>query len=257
MEQRDKRIDQGRPFDWGRASADYARFRDIYPQEFYESILRCGLGQAGQRMLDIGTGTGVLPRHLYSYGAKWTGIDVSPEQIQQARRLSQGMAIDYLVTPAEDIDFPGETFDGVTACQCFTYFHHEQLANVLKPGGRFLVLYMAWLPGEDAIARASEDLVLQYNPQWSGAGETLHPIAIPDCYFQQFRLVRREAYTCRLPFTRESWHGRMRACRGVGASLSPEALARWEQAHLQLLETLAPASFDVLHYVALAALEKK
>ncbi len=35
----DKNIDSGKPFDWGRVSADYAKFRDIYPQEFYDKIL--------------------------------------------------------------------------------------------------------------------------------------------------------------------------------------------------------------------------
>ena len=32
MEITDAAIDGGRPFDWGRASADYAKYRDIYPQ---------------------------------------------------------------------------------------------------------------------------------------------------------------------------------------------------------------------------------
>ena len=30
-----KDIDSGKPFDWGKISFDYAKFRDIYPQEFY------------------------------------------------------------------------------------------------------------------------------------------------------------------------------------------------------------------------------
>lgn len=38
-----------------------------------------------------------------------------------------------------------------------------------------------WLPFEDRIAGESERLVLKYNPKWSGAGETIHPIGIPDC----------------------------------------------------------------------------
>lgn len=29
-------IDGGKPFDWGRTSLDYAKFRDIYPQLFYD-----------------------------------------------------------------------------------------------------------------------------------------------------------------------------------------------------------------------------
>ena len=68
-----KNIDAGKAFDWGRTSSDYARFRDIYPQEFYDKILQRNLCISGQKVLDLGTGTGVLPRNMYPYGAKWTG----------------------------------------------------------------------------------------------------------------------------------------------------------------------------------------
>ena len=42
--------------------------------------------------------------------------------------------------------------------------------RMLKPGGKLLVLYMAWLPYEDKIAQKSEEIVLKYSPEWSGAG---------------------------------------------------------------------------------------
>ena len=157
----DKNIDGGKPFDWGRTSADYAKFRDIYPQEFYDRILERGLCKDGQRVLDIGTGTGVIPRNMYRYGAKWTGADISENQIEQAKLLSQGMDIDYIVSPTEKLEFPDDSFDVITACQCFWYFDHEKVAEkfsrMLKDGGRILVLYMAWLPFEDSIAGASEE----------------------------------------------------------------------------------------------------
>ena len=131
----DKNIDGGKAFDWGKTSADYAKFRDIYSQEFYDKIIKRKLCIDGQSVLDIGTGTGVLPRNMYQYGAKWTG------------------------TP--------------------------KIYRMLKPNGCILVLYMAWLPFEDEIANASEMLVLKYSPKWSGAGETIHPIVIPDCYHEK------------------------------------------------------------------------
>ena len=81
-------IDKGKSFDWGKTSEDYAKYRDIYPKEFYDYILNLGLCKDGQNVLDIGTGTGVLPRNMYKYGAKWTGTDISPEQIEQAKRLA-------------------------------------------------------------------------------------------------------------------------------------------------------------------------
>ena len=168
MEITDNRIDAGKAFDWGRTSEEYAKYRDIYPKEFYQKIIDRGLCINGQKVLDLGTGTGVLPRNLYRYGAKWTGTDISPEQIEQAKRLSQAekMKIDYLAVSTENIDFPKESFDVITACQCFWYFDHERvmpkLAELLKPDGILLILYMAWLPFEDAIAGKREDLVLKY-----------------------------------------------------------------------------------------------
>lgn len=74
---RSKTIDGGKGFDWGEVSSEYAKYRDIYPQEFYQKILDLGLCKDGQMVLDLGTGTGVLPRNLYSYGAKWIGTDIN------------------------------------------------------------------------------------------------------------------------------------------------------------------------------------
>ena len=45
----------------------------------------------GQKVLDLGTGTGVLPRNMYRHGADWVGCDISPEQIEQARNLLNGI----------------------------------------------------------------------------------------------------------------------------------------------------------------------
>lgn len=251
-------IDNGKAFDWGRTSEDYAKYRDIYPKEFYDKIADRGLCVSGQSVLDIGTGTGVLPRNMYSRGAKWTGVDASENQIKQAKILSEGMDIDYYALPAEKMSFPYGSFDVITACQCFWYFDPVKtaplLARMLKPGGKLLVLYMAWLPFEDKIAGASERLALKYNPDWSGAGETLRPIDIPKEYFGWFRLVYRKEYPVDVRFTRESWNGRMKACRGIGASLPPDRLADWEREHMSMLVEIAPKEFYVRHYAAMAEL---
>lgn len=58
-------------------------------------------------------------------------------------------------------------------------------------------------------------------------------------------------------FTRESWNGRMKACRGVGASLSESEIEQWEKEHMELLRNIAPNEFDVLHYAAVAELKVK
>lgn len=257
----DKRIDSGKAFDWGRTSEDYAKYRDIYPKDFYDKIAHRNLCISGQRVLDLGTGTGVIPRNMYKYGAKWIGTDISENQINKAKELSVGMDIEYYPMSAENIDFPHNSFDVITACQCFWYFKHEQimpvLHSLLKADGRILVLYMAWLPYEDKIAGESEKLVLKYSPNWSGAGETMHPIDIPDCYKEKFDVIYHEEYPLFVHFTRESWNGRMKACRGIGASLTESEITNWENEHIKMLNRIAPNEFDVLHYAAIAELKKK
>lgn len=261
MEITDINIDKGKAFDWGRTSGDYAAYRDIYPEEFYKKLTHRGLCIKGQSVLDTGTGTGVLPRNMHRFGAKWTGTDISPEQIKKAKELSKGMDIEYIVSPAEKLAFPENSFDVITACQCFWYFDHKALIpnfrRMLKPGGSLAVLYMAWLPYEDEIAKASEELVLKYNPNWNGAGETVHRIHIPDEYNEYFECIYHEEYPLKVHFTRESWHGRMKACRGTGASLSGQEMSRWEDEHIKLLNDIAPEEFDIAHYGAIAQLRVK
>ena len=112
-------IDGGKEFDWGKASRDYARYRDIYPTEFYDRILSKGLCVKGQKILDIGTGTGVIPRHMAKYGGEFVGVDISENQIKYAEKLSRdaGLDIRYIVCPAERLELPEQSFDVVTACR--------------------------------------------------------------------------------------------------------------------------------------------
>ena len=257
-----KNIDHGREFDWSLASADYAKYRDIYPEEFYERIAALGCCVKGQRVLDLGTGTGVLPRNLSRFGAEFIGTDISDNQIRYAELLSKQANLDikYIVSSAEDLDFPTESFDVVTACQCFMYFNKEiiipKIYRFLKPGGHFLILFMAWLPFESEIAKKSEDLVLKYNPHWTGAGMTRYAVETPDWSKGMFEVTDKIAYVSNIEFTRESWHGRMKACRGMGASSLPaDKIAEWENEHLEYLAQV-PEKFTIPHYISMLNLKK-
>ena len=103
----DQPIDGGRSFDFGRTAADYAKFRDIYPESMYRKLLDSGIVRSGMNILDVGTGSGVIPRHLAASGARFYASDLSAEQIAEARRLSRGMPIVYAVAPAEHSPFEG------------------------------------------------------------------------------------------------------------------------------------------------------
>lgn len=254
-------IDNGKEFDWGLASKDYAKYRDIYPEEFYRKIVDLGLCVKGQKVLDLGTGTGVLPRNMYKFGAEFVGADISENQIKQAIDLtkSAGMNIDYVLASAETFDFPDKTFDVVTACQCFMYFDKAvalpKIYRVLKDNGHFVILFMAWLPFEDKIAKASEDIVLKYNPDWTGGRMKRYEIEAPEWIGDMFKVSHAVTYDIKVPFTRETWHGRMKACRGIGASsLSQDIIAAWEKEHKSYMKTL-PETFEILHYVSMLDLQ--
>ncbi len=257
---KDERFDGGRPFDWGKTSADYAKYRDIYPPDFYEKLKSLGLYQPHTNVLDIGTGTAVLPRALYDTGVHFTGTDLSAEQIDQAKRLcaQNEMDIELRVGGAEQKLFHDNSFDVITACQCYWYFDHakaaESLYAQLKPQGKLAFIVMNWLPFEDEIAAASENIVLKYNPAWNGCGFTRSLIEAPHEYLHLFTVEQQVQLDMRVPFTRDSWHGRMKACRGVGASLDADALAAFDREHYEMLQKF-PEAFEILHYAAITILK--
>lgn len=67
--------------------------------------------------------------------------------------------------------------------------------------------------------------MLKYNPDWSGKRSTIQPITIPEIYNEKFALVYHSEYPLKVHFTREGWNGRMKSCRGIGASLTPDEIA--------------------------------
>ncbi|MBC8560036.1 class I SAM-dependent methyltransferase [Fumia xinanensis] len=256
-----KDIDHGKAFDWGRTSADYAKFRDIYPDEFYERIASRGLGVSGQECLDLGTGTGVIPRNMYRYGARWTGADLAENQIREARRLAaeSGMDIRFLAAPAEETGLPDGAFELVTAAQCFWYFDpariFPEIHRMLKPHGHLLLLFMGWLPFESEIAMGTEKLVLKYNPHWTGGGMRRYEPEPPKGSETLFQCAEALGYVSNVPFTRESWHGRTIACRGVGASSLPrEEIEAFKKEHWAYMETL-PEVFEIPHLVTMVDLQ--
>jgi SAM-dependent methyltransferase len=246
-------IDPGRSIDWGRTSADYAAHRPGPPASFFRRLEALGVGLPGQHILDLGTGTGVLARQFARQGAQATGIDIAAGQVEAARALAEreGVSARFEVAPAEQSPFANASFDVITALQCWLYFDPQraiaEVRRLLRPGGVLVTCYFSWLPRLDPVARASEQLVLRFNPQWSGADWAGNIPPLPGWAKADFTLTAMFWYDEAIPFTREAWRGRMRACRGVGATLSAEEIERYDREHAALLEGLVPERFTVLH----------
>jgi trans-aconitate 2-methyltransferase len=96
--------------------------------------------QAGERVLDLGCGTGHLTAKIRDAGADVLGIDASAEMIEQARRNFRGVRFE--VADARDYR-PDQPFDAVFSNAALHWVKPPQAAvqtigAALKPGGRFV-----------------------------------------------------------------------------------------------------------------------
>lgn len=256
-------IDNERPFEWGNTSRDYAEFRVGYPEAFYDALTVLGIGTPGQRILDLGTGTGVLARAFARRGARVIGVDIAANQIAAAESLAarEGLDIGFQVCAAEAVELPEASFDVVTAGQSWLYLDVAAMIpkalRLLTAAGCLALTHLMWLPHKDALVRQSEELVLRYNPDWRAAGYKGTIAPVPAWAREHFDLRTFHSMLEPIAFTRESWRGRIRACRGIGASLPPDEVERFDAEHQRLLEAIAPEAFTVLHQMTIHVFVRK
>jgi SAM-dependent methyltransferase len=229
--------------EFGRTARDYATYRAGFPNALFDRLVAMGVGRSGQRLLDLGTGTGTLARGFARRGAVVTGIDPSEPLLVEARRLSaeEGVQVDYRVGRAEDVESDDNAFDVVAAGQCWHWFDRAraaaECARVLVPNGMLAICYFDWLPVPGNVVAATEDLVLQHNPDWPSAGGTgFYPRWTLDVAGAGFTGLETFSIDVDVAYSHEAWRGRMRASAGVAASLPPDAVAAFDAELAELLE---------------------
>jgi SAM-dependent methyltransferase len=123
--------------------------------------------RAGQRVLDVACGTGVVSVTAARLGARVTGLDLTPELLERARENSRiaGVEIDWLEGDVEKLPFGDATFDAVLSQYGHIFAPRPEVAiaemlRVLKPGGT--VAFSTW-PPELFVARMFA-LIASYMP---------------------------------------------------------------------------------------------
>ncbi len=98
------------------------------------------------RVLDVGCGGGLVCEPLARLGARVTGIDPLPSNIDaaNAHARAQNLAIAYRVASAEDLVVAGERFDAVLALEVVEHVPDvdaflAELAQLTRPGGLLLL----------------------------------------------------------------------------------------------------------------------
>jgi 2-polyprenyl-3-methyl-5-hydroxy-6-metoxy-1,4-benzoquinol methylase len=81
-------VDGGIGVDWGKTSRDYAEHRPGPPQSFYQKLAALEIGLPEQKVLDLGTGTGVIARQMARQGCEVWATDISQTQVKMAQTLA-------------------------------------------------------------------------------------------------------------------------------------------------------------------------
>ncbi len=107
--------------------------------------------QAGERVLDVACGTGVVAITAARRGAEVTGLDLTPELLEQARDhgTTMGVHVTWVEGDAEVLQFPDASFDVVVSQYGHMFAPRplvaiREMLRVLKPGGR--IAFSTWPP---------------------------------------------------------------------------------------------------------------
>lgn len=142
----DSGIFQGRYLDYSRG-----RFTDefIYGryQVFEEVDEELKLLSPGNKVLDLGCGTGHFSNYIFSKGFEVHAIDPSLKMLEFARNNFPN--ISFIEGVASSLPFPDNSFDLIISIEVLRYLDtadvkqaYAEMYRVLKPGGRILVTHV-------------------------------------------------------------------------------------------------------------------
>jgi len=252
--------------DFGKTARDYGRHRAGFPDAFFARLSSFGLGRAGQRILDLGTGTGTIARGLARRGSTVTGLDRSIAMMAEAQRLDAeaGVHIDYIAAPAEATGLADASFDAVTAGQCWHWFDRAAAARearrLLVGDGLLVIAHFDWVARSGNLVERTDRLIRAHNPGWPYAptwpyaqvsdGTGLYPRWLDDVAEAGFIGIETFSFDVLVPYSHEGWRGRLRANAGIGAALTRAAIGRFDAELAQILAADFPAEpLEVPHRV--------
>lgn len=154
---------------------------------------------AGLDVIELGCGTAFDSAWLARQGAHPVGVDVTPAQLETARRMQEetGLAFPLIEANAEDVPLPDASFDLAlsgygASIWCDSYRWIPEAHRLLRPGGRLVFLRSSPLNILCAVEEPDSTSETLQRPQrgmhrleWSDGGVEFH-LAHGD----MFRLLR-------------------------------------------------------------------
>jgi SAM-dependent methyltransferase len=142
---------------WTKANAEYTdrQAREAWAKEEIDWGMYSGLESeigalgevAGKDVLELGCGTAYFSAWLARRGARVVGLDVTPAQLETARRMQAetGLEFPLIEASAEDVPLADASFDLVfseygASIWCDPQLWIAEAARLLRPGGRLAFL---------------------------------------------------------------------------------------------------------------------
>ncbi|MEM6621788.1 MAG: methyltransferase domain-containing protein [Pseudomonadota bacterium] len=250
--------------DFGRAADDYARHRQGFPPRLFDELATLGIGLPGQRVLDIGTGTGLMARAMAGRGCEVTALDPSERMIATAIEEAEAAALDigHLIASAEHTGLPDAAFDVITAATCWHWFDREAAARecrrLLAPGGRLVIAPQDWLTRPGNVIEATLATIQRHSPPPKGRQWTFqYPDWLLELVAQGFGDYRAVAFPAMLRHSQQAWVGRIVASAHIGPKLPPEGVAAFTADFARVLADGFPDPMDVEHRIFALVLNRE
>jgi SAM-dependent methyltransferase len=132
--------DAGLQFD--QVAEAYDRERPTYPDELVEAVLEIAGLAPGDRVLEIGCGTGKLTGALVDRGLSVVALDPGASMIERARRISPGA--EFVQGRFEDVALAEASFQAVFSAAAFHWVDPAvswaKAASLLAPGGTLVLM---------------------------------------------------------------------------------------------------------------------
>jgi ubiquinone/menaquinone biosynthesis C-methylase UbiE len=239
--------------DFSKTRRDYARYRVPFAAELYDRLAQHGVGLPGQRLLDVGGGTGLFGTGMLQRECQVTLLDCSADLLSHASAVGVAAA-------AETMPLADACVDVVTAAQCWHWFDRTrapaEILRVLKRGGAVAVIYQTYIPLPGSVAEATERLILRHRPRWRHANSTgINGQVLRDLQIAGFDEIESFSFDVSIAFTREDWRGFIRTTSPVGASMTESQVKQFDCEHETLLRDW-PQTLRVPHRV-FAAIARK
>ncbi len=223
----------------GRSNKGCHRCDGHFPAEVFWEVRRLGIGFRGQRILNLGSAANPLAHGFASAGALVLSADGSdpPPQGDAAPSNVPG--------PQDNIALPEHSVDVVAAAQCRHWYSSEHAMHeawrVLRPGGTVMIAQFDWLTLRGSVPRASERLMLEFNPSWRlERNDTGHVHWLADIREARFVDVRSFSFDVDLLCSHAAWRKRIAASAGIADSLPADQLLAFDAAHGEMLAATFP-----------------